>query len=144
MVRYWGIVLNKFIRPFDKSNEPWMHLSIIHTQQKIFEFFDIYIYIYIYIYIHMHFVFIWKYIFVYTNLFIKKKLIASNYIKKEKNRSKNTFTIGNGCPCLSKTGNLCCIQFECHIIIQIYSNTSGDLCIYSLVFHLAMDISLEL
>ena len=40
-----------------------------------------------------------------------KELIGSNCIKNGKSkRAKNTFTISKCSPCLSKTGNLCCIQ----------------------------------
>ena len=40
-----------------------------------------------------------------------KKLIGSNCIENGKvKQAKNTFTTGKCSPCLSKTGNLCCIQ----------------------------------
>ena len=40
-----------------------------------------------------------------------KTLIGSNCIENGKvKQAKNTFTTGKCSPCLSKTGNLCCIQ----------------------------------
>ena len=40
-----------------------------------------------------------------------KELTGSNCIENGKvKQAKNTFTIGNCSPCLSKTGNLCCSQ----------------------------------